>query len=51
MQLGKEKFRISTTLNCPSPMLKSSISKILKIRIELIGINSKVLPVIVQFPN
>ena len=30
-----------------SPMLKLSISKLLKIRIEPIGINSKVPPVIV----
>jgi len=47
MQLGKEKFRISTTLDRPSPMLKSSISKLLKIGTESIGINSEVPPVVV----
>ena len=46
MQLRKN-FRILTTLNRPSPMLKNSISKLLKIRIKLIGINSKVLLVVV----
>jgi hypothetical protein len=46
MQLRKE-YRISTTLNRPSPMLKSSISKLLKIRTKSIGINSEVLLVIV----
>jgi len=47
MQLGKEKFRILTTLNRPSPILKSSISKLLKIGTKLTGINSEVPPVIV----
>jgi len=46
MQLRKN-FRILTTLNRPSSMLKDSISKLLKIGIELIGINSEVLLVIV----
>ena len=46
MQLRKE-YRILTTLNRPFPMLKSSISKLLKIRTKLIGISSEVPPVIV----
>ena len=31
MQLGKEKFRILITLDRPSPILKNSINKLLKI--------------------
>jgi hypothetical protein len=46
MQLRKE-YRILITLNRPSPMLKNSISKLLKIRTKSISINSKVPPVIV----
>jgi len=48
MKLGKmEIFQISTTLDRPSPMLKSSISKLLNFGTKLIGINSEVLPVVV----
>ena len=50
MQLIKE-YRILMAFNRPSPILKSSISKLLKIRTKLISINSEVPPVIVQFPN
>jgi len=46
MQLRKN-IRILITLNYPSSILKSSISKPLKIRTKSISINSKVLLVIV----
>jgi hypothetical protein len=46
MQLRKE-YRILITLNCPSPILKSSISKLLKIRTKSISINSEVPLVVV----
>jgi len=48
MKLGKiEIFQISMTLDRPSPMLKSSISKLLKFGTKSIGINSKVPPIVV----
>jgi len=48
MKLGKmEIFRISTTLDRPSPMLKSSISKLLKFGTKSIGIKSEVPLVVV----
>jgi len=48
MQLRKKDLkRKLITLNRPSTMLKGSIIKPLKIRTKLIGINSKVPPVVV----
>jgi hypothetical protein len=38
---------MSITLDRPSPILKSNISKLLKVRTKSISINSKVLLVIV----